>query len=384
MASFIGANGSLHPYHGEHPQWELTSGSATRDDQVTPLSSGGRSSNYFHTPEESMSLNMSFRSGGDDFNPHGHSHDSMSHRHASQGFQTSLETTDPARPILRLQDSDGQDSFFTPSSPSASGIRSTEDICLPREDGRPNRQEIDHQLGRAGWEDIGRSFVFKTGETVAFENDGVEPAHPDDVQATIPETWVPFTSSNLFLSPNTFIHNHAIDLSDQSQEPSYGGFRAQNTQQSASRSLSSDPWTPLRAMYTQEYQPGPDAVMFAPNDAFGTSGMPFARPAAFQGREVGNIEKVDRVPVHELSGHEDTIDEPPVGDPVGPPVGKFSNSCFGPERPQNAKSLGRHCKLDEVTRQGAKIMRGMGACWPCRLLKYKVPPRRWFYIHKLS
>lgn len=56
------------------------------------------------------------------------------------------------------------------------------------------------------------------------------------------------------------------------------------------------------------------------------------------------------------------IDEPPTGGPIGPPIENFGNSPYGPERSRHTKSLGRRGKLDEVTAQGAKIMRVTEAC----------------------
>lgn len=382
MTSFTGADGSLCPYPREHPQWVPNPGSATQFEQVTPLSSGRGSSNYFDTPEESVSFNMSFESGGDELDPHGHSDNSMNHWHAAQRFLSPLNTINPACLDLRHQDSEGQDGFFTPSSSSASAIRSTQDLSLPREDGRSNQQEIDPQLEDIAEGDIDRGFAFNTRKTAAFENEGLEFFYPDSFEAIIPETLLSCNSSNLFLRPNPSIHNHGLNPPEKSSMLSHGGFQTQNTLREVSRPLSDEPWTTWSATCPPEYQPGPDEVMFALNDSLSTEGLPIARSL---GSEAGNGEHIDGLPSYRLGhGDEDRIDEPPAGEPVGPPVENLGNSPFGPERPRFTKSLGRRGKLDEVTAQGTKIMRANGACWPCRLLKYKVCPCWWAQIHELS
>ena len=74
---------------------------------------------------------------------------------------------------------------------------------------------------------------------------------------------------------------------------------------------------------------------------------------------------------------DDMIDEPPTGNPIGPPIENFFNPPYEPEQPRRSKNLGRRGRLDELTKQGAKIMRLKRNCWPCRLLKYKVYCYRW-------
>lgn len=377
MASFPPADGSLCPYPREHPQWALNPGTATQDDQERPLSSGDGSSNYFDTPEESISSNMSFGTREDEFhNPYGHSDDSISNRYAPQGLPTNFETTiNPACLILGHQDSDGQGGFCTPSSSSASEMTSTQDISPSGEDGGPSHQEMGSQLRSASREDIGRRFGFNARGPSTFENGVIESLHLNQIEAIIPETQLPLNSSNLFLRPQTLSYNDLFNLPEQSSTPVPGGFQVQNTQWEASRSSSNDPWTPLTAIFAQEYQPGLDEVMFDLNDALDTGGLPFARRAAFQEREAGNGEHVDGLPFYRLiHGDEDVIDEPPTGDPVGPPIGNLGNPPFGPERPQNPNRPGRRGRLDEETAKSARLMRVIGVCWPCRLLKYRVLP----------
>lgn len=373
MTSFTHADGSLSPYPRKHPQLVLNPGFATQDERVTPLSSGRGSLNYFDTPEDSMSLNMSFGRGEEELSLHGHSDDSINHWHAAQRFPSPLQTINPACLDRRRRDSEGQDGFFTPSSSSPSAIRSTQEISLPREDGRTNHQDMGPQLveGTAE-EDVSRGFAFKGRGNVAFDNDGEEIFFADQFEAIIPETLTPSTSSKLFLRPDTFIHNHDLNPPEQTSTPFNSGYQSQNTLQEVSNSFSNEPWTSWRATYPPEYEPGPDEVMLAPNDSLGTEGLHIARPL---GREADNNEHVEEPPLYRFSHeNEDRIDEPPAGVPVGPPIEKLDNSPFGPERPPFTKSLGRRGKLDEITAQAAKIMRDKKACWPCRLLRYKVPP----------
>lgn len=400
MTPFTRAYGGLGPYPREHPRLVRNHGSTTQEDRVTPLSSDEGSWNNFDTPEESMSLIISNRSRGDELSLHGHSDDSINLHHSSQGFLSSLEAINPACPIIGNQDPDGQDSFFTPSSSSASGIRPWQAVALPREDGTYNHQVMSSELESADRKDIDRRIVFNNLGTAASENNELEFFNLDHVQARrfqagTPETPAIISSPDLFRRPYTFVYDHAFNLGDQSSIPSHSRFHAQNTQRQPPRSDSSDPWTPWRAIYPQDYQPGPQEVMLAPNDALDTSVLPFARPAEFPRREAGNDEHIDGLPLYGLiSRDEDTIDKPPSGDPVGPPIENLGHSCFGPERSQHAKNRGRRGQraknqgrrgqraknpgrrgqLDEETAQGAKIIRAAGACWLCRLLKYKARP----------
>lgn len=372
MISFTHVDGSLSPIPRKDPQLVPNLGFATQDERVTPLSSGHGSMNYFDTPEESMSFNMSFRGGRDELIPHGHSDDSTDHWHAAQRLLSPLQTINPAFLNSRRQDSEGQDGFFTPSSSSPSAIRSTQEISLLREYDRTNHKEMSHQLEDTAEEDFGRGFAFNAGGTVAFDNDGMNLFFPDQFEAIIPETRIPSTSSKLFLRPDTFILNHDLNPPQQSSTPFHSGYQTHNTVREVPSSFSNEPWTPWRATYPSEYEPGPDEVMFAPNDSFGTEGLHFASPS---GREAGNNGQAEELPLYRVSREdEDRIDEPPAGDPVGPPVEKFGNSSEPLPYP---KSLGRRGKLDEVTAQAAKIMRDKKACWPCRLLRYKVTPCWW-------
>lgn len=328
--------------------------------------------NYFDTPEESMSLNTSFGGGRDEFVPHGHSDGSTNHWLAAQRFLSPIQTINPAFLNSRRQDSEGQDGFFTPSSSSPSAIRPTQEIPLPRENGRANQQEMGHQPEDTADEDFGREFAFDARGTVAFSNEGVELFFPNQFEAIIPETRIPSTSSKLFLRPDTSIHNHDLNPPEQSSTLFHDGYQTHNTVGEVPNSFSNEPWTPWTATYPPEYEPGPDEVMLAPNDSFGTEGLHIARPL---GREASSNRHAERVPVYRVSDEdEDRIDEPPAGDPVGLPVESFGNSPFGPEPLPYTKSLGRRGKLDEVTAQAAKIMRDKKACWPCRLLRYKVAP----------
>ena len=372
MISFTHADGSLSPIPCKHPKLVPNPGFATQDERVTPLSSGRGSMNYFDTPEDSMSFNMSFGGVRDELVPHGHSDDSTDHWHAAQRLLSPLQTINPAFLNSRRQDSEGPDGFFTPSSSSPSAIRSTQEISLLREDGRTNYQEMSHQLEDTAEEDFGRGFAFNAGGTVAFDNDGTKSFFPDQFEAIIPETRIPSTSSKLFLRPDTFIHNHELNPPQQSSTPFHSGYQTHNTVQEVPSSFSNEPWTPWRATRHSEYDRGPDEVMFAPNDSFGTERQHIARPL---GREAGNNEHAKELPLDRVSDEdEDRIDEPPVGDPVGPSVENLGNSPFGLEPLPYTKSLGRRGKLDEITAQAAKIMRDKKACWPCRLLRYKVPP----------
>lgn len=347
----------------------LNPGLATQHEQVTPLSSGRESLNYFDTPE-STSLDISFGSRGDELDPHGHSDGSINHWQTAQRSLSPLQTINPACLNLRRQDSEGRDGFFTPSSSSASAIRSTQEISLPREDVRSNHQEMGVQLEDTAEEDIGCGLAFNARGTIAFDNHGAELFFPDRFEAIIPETRIPSANSNLFLRPHTFIHNHDLSPPEQNSTPSHGGFQTQNTPLKVPSSLSNEPWTPWRAACHPEYKPEPDEIMFAPNDSLGTKGLLNIWPL---NTEAGNGEHVDGLLLYRLSREdEDRIDEPPGDDPVGPPVENLGSSPVESERPRYAKSLGRRGKLDEVTKHAAKIMRDKKACWPCRLLRYKV------------
>ena len=369
------ADDSLSPHPRQHPLLMMNPGPATQHEQVTPLSSGRGSLNYFDTPDESMSLNMSFGSEGDELDPHGHSDGSINHWQAAQRSLSPLQTINPAYLNLRRQGSEDQDGFFTPSSSSASAIRSTQEMSLPREDGRSNHQETGFQLadtaeGETAEGDIGCGFAFNTRGTIAFDNHGAKLFSRDHFEAIIPETRIPSTNSNLFLRPHTFIHNQDLSPPERNSIPSHRGFQTQNTPLEVPSSLSNEPWTPWRAACHPEYEPESDEIMFAPNDSLGTEGLPNTWPL---NREAGNGEHVDGFLLYRLSHEdEDRIDEPPAGDPVGLPIENLGNFPVGPERPQYARSLGRRGKLDEVTAQAAKIMRDKKACWPCRLLRYKV------------
>lgn len=384
MTPFAFSDDGHHVYSCEHSHWVESSSYATQDDQVTPLSSGDGSSNHFDTPEESMSLKMSSGSGEDDFNAHGNLDDSTNHQHASQGFPFSLETIDPALLTIRHPGSGGQDEFFTPSRSSASGMGSTQDMSQPREYSRPDHEEgMDPQLGGVYWENIDRTFRFKTCGTVARENKIAEFLHSDHVQAITPEARVPTTSPNFSLGHHTLTDNPAAILDQPSSTPCNGDFQAQLTQQKTPRSWSqhsssTEPWTPLVAKHPQEYQPGPDEVILAPNGTPDIRGLLVAGPAEFQGREADNGQQCNEHALYGLTM--EMIDEPPTGDPIGPPIGNSGNSPYGPERPPHIKSMGRHGPLDEETSQGAKIMRVKGTCWPCKLLKCKVRLCRWFAL----
>lgn len=135
-----------------------------------------------------------------------------------------------------------------------------------------------------------------------------------------------------------------------------------------------DPWSPYGTRYPQDYHPEPHKVMFAPEDDMPGITVPLVnRYAEYQEREVYHEQQLDKYVSCEVDiEEEEMIDEPPIGDPVGPPVANLVSSSHGPEKPRQSGNLGRRGKLDELTARNAKIMRDKGNCWPCRLLKYKV------------
>ena len=175
-----------------------------------------------------------------------------------------------------------------------------------------------------------------------------------------------------------FRDNRTALVREPRSTPSDGDFSAQHTQQEASpswprRSLSANsPWTPLNTRYLQDYQPGPDELMIAPGDTFDTPAPRVDESVEFQSREAYVGQQADGYLSRGFIEDEDTIDEPPSNDPIGPPIGSVVNPPLGPEQPQKPKNLGRRGKLDDSTAEHAKIMRVKGACWRCRLLRYKV------------
>lgn len=112
--------------------------------------------------------------------------------------------------------------------------------------------------------------------------------------------------------------------------------------------------------------------MIAPGDTLDTPAPRVDGSVEFPKKEAYIGQQPDKHVSYGFIEDEDMIDEPPTGDPIGPPIGGVVNPPYGPEQPQQTKNRGRHGKLDEPTAERAKNMRVQGACWRCRLLKYGV------------
>lgn len=150
-----------------------------------------------------------------------------------------------------------------------------------------------------------------------------------------------------------------------------------------SLSRPTEPWTGLNLVH--DYQPFVDEVIFAPVDTITAPGQLVNGPWEIgfpQEREASNGDPDQ----HGSSiDDEDVIDEPPFGDPVGPPIRNIIGHSSLPSRPSQAKHQGgRHGRLDEETAERVRGVRGIGACWNCRLQRYGVCLCRQFLGYELS
>jgi hypothetical protein len=145
-----------------------------------------------------------------------------------------------------------------------------------------------------------------------------------------------------------------------------------------SHSRPDEPWTDLNPNIVLNYQPFADEVIFALDDTVTAPGLPVDRPWEVgypQEREAlnGQQHALDRDRHGASSDNEDVIDEPPVGDPIGPPITNVRDHHSPPNWPSQARHQGgRHGRLDEATARRVRDVRDKGACWNCRLQRYRV------------
>ena len=138
------------------------------------------------------------------------------------------------------------------------------------------------------------------------------------------------------------------------------------------------PWSPLRISLDQLQRPLPsDTSLFA---SLSECNYPHAEQNALGTLPV-NCHTDDAVSmdfemdrVGSTRSPDDTLDEPPSGDPVGPPPRYPSPSkpqAAAPSKRQRRKG-GRHGPLKAEVRKNAKIMRGTRSCWHCVFMRNKV------------
>lgn len=138
----------------------------------------------------------------------------------------------------------------------------------------------------------------------------------------------------------------------------------------ATRPSSKGPWNPLNATVDSDSQ----------RTAVGTSFMACSSHEVWPEdylhyfpREITSIPSSSDCADDIDEADVEAIDKPPSGDPIGPPSPTMISGQNELNQVSRIKNNGgRQGKLDVKTAENAKEMRKLGACWNCKLNKYRV------------
>ena len=155
----------------------------------------------------------------------------------------------------------------------------------------------------------------------------------------------------------------------QEEEQSYNGDQGEESMQAIPRYVPgsrTEPWSTYEIADNQiRGQPSSDASLFALEADYNEStwsafGSSFHQAATDQNTHtMSQLTDLPTASIDQSEDSDETIDRPPPENPVGPP-------------PQLHSRGSRQRSLNPAQRANAALMRLIGVCWNCALLKYPV------------